>query len=55
MGLSLTLAIIGLVIVILGVVLLVIRKQRKIAIACLIVGLSLILVPFIYAHGSVKF
>lgn len=46
MGLSLTLAMIGSVIVAFGVILLAIRKQRKIAIACLIVGLALILVPY---------
>jgi hypothetical protein len=50
MGLSLLLAIVGLVIVILGVVFLVMRKQQKITIACLIVGLLLILVPYIYIH-----
>jgi hypothetical protein len=46
MGLSFTSAIIGLAIVILGVVLLVIRKQRNFAIACLIVGFLLIFVPY---------
>ena len=51
MGLSLTLAIIGLSTVMLGVVLLVIRKQRKIAIACVIVGLLLIFVPYIYIYN----
>lgn len=47
MGLSLALAIIGLGVALLGMVLLVLRKQRKIAIACLIAGLLLIFVPVI--------
>jgi hypothetical protein len=50
MGLSLFLAIIGFGIVILGVVLLVILKHRKIATACFIIGLALIFVPYTYIY-----
>ena len=50
MGLSLLLAMIGSVIVIFGVVLHVIRKQRRIVIVCLIVGLSLILIPYTFIY-----
>ena len=46
MGLSSSLALIGSVILIFGLVLLLIRKQRRIAIACLIAGLALILIPY---------
>jgi hypothetical protein len=50
MGLSFTSAMIGLVIVILGVILLIIRKQRKFAIASLILGIFLIVVPYTYIY-----
>ena len=46
MGLSLTSAIIGLGIVILGVTLLALRKQKSLAIVLLIVGIALIIVPY---------
>jgi hypothetical protein len=37
---------IGSVIVMFGMVLLLLRKQRKFAIACLIAGLALIVIPY---------
>jgi hypothetical protein len=46
MGLSQTSALIGLGLVILGVTLLLIRGQRKPAIALLIVGIALMVVPY---------
>jgi len=48
MGISLILLVSGLAMVILGLTLLVLRKQREIAVSCMIVGLSLILVPPIF-------
>lgn len=46
MGLSLLSSLIGLGMLIISTVLLIIRKQRKIAIALLIAGISLIVVPY---------
>ena len=48
MGVSILLLVGGLLLAITGVVLLVIRKKRNIAVLCLIVGLALILVPPIF-------
>ena len=45
MGISLILAAIGALLAITGVVLLIMRVQRKIALVCLILGIALILVP----------
>ena len=45
MGISLLLLASGLLLAITGVVLLVIRKHRKTAVSCLILGITLILVP----------
>jgi hypothetical protein len=50
MGLSLFLAIIGLILAITGIVLLVIRKQRIVARVCLIAGIFLILVPYLFIY-----
>jgi hypothetical protein len=46
MGLSLTSAMIGLVLVIIGVTFRITRKQRKFAMVLLIVGIVLIVVPY---------
>jgi hypothetical protein len=46
MGLSLTSAIIGLGLVIVGVTLLLLRKQIKFAVLLLIVGIALMVLPF---------
>ena len=46
MGLSLTSAMIGLGVVIIGAVLIVLRKQKRLAIVLLIVGIVLIIVPY---------
>jgi len=48
MGISLILLVSGLLLAMAGVVLLVIRKQRKTAVACLIAGIALIMVPPIF-------
>jgi hypothetical protein len=45
LGLSSLSALLGLLVVILGVILLLTRKQRTLAIACLIAGILLIFVP----------
>lgn len=44
-GLSSTSALIGMLIVITGVILLITRKHRRLAVACLIIGILLIFVP----------
>ena len=48
MGISLILLAGGFLLTIIGIVLLVIRKQRKIALACLIAGIVLIVFPPIF-------
>ena len=48
MGISLMLLVSGLLLAITGVVLLLMRKQRKIAIACLTAGIVLIIAPPIF-------
>ena len=48
MGISLMLLVSGFLLTITGIVLLVIRKQRKIALACLIAGIGLIVFPPIF-------
>jgi len=45
MGLSLILLASGLLLLLTGVILLAIRKQRKIAVACLILGVVLLVEP----------
>jgi hypothetical protein len=50
MGLSLTSAMIGLGLVITGVIFLVLRKQRKVAMVFLILGLVLIVGPYSYIY-----
>lgn len=50
MGLSLTSALIGFGILLIGVTLLVVRKQRKIAIALFIIGIALMVAPYTYIY-----
>ncbi len=50
MGLSLASAIIGLAVVIAGLLLLIIRKQWPVAIACFVIGLALIFVPYTFIY-----
>ncbi len=48
MGISLILLVSGFLLTIIGVVLFLSRKQRKIAAICMIVGIALIIVPPIF-------
>ena len=48
MGISLMLLVSGLLLAITGVVLLLMRKQRKIAVVCLVVGIVLFIAPPIF-------
>jgi glucose uptake protein GlcU len=50
MGLSLTSAMIGLGLATIGVILLILHKQRKVAMVFLIMGFVLIVVPYSYIY-----